>query len=104
MLSSRGGLAVAEVANVNDLLAGHAGIYIAANAALAVHIFHGAWSLWQSRGWSNPRFRWLPTWTARSLAAVIFVRNVSFAVAVQLGIASEQPVRAPAAPAARPAP
>ena len=32
-----------------------AAIYIVANLALAVHIFHGAWSLFASLGVSNPR-------------------------------------------------
>ena len=31
-------------------------IYIVANIALAFHIFHGAWSMFQSLGWNNPRF------------------------------------------------
>ena len=31
-------------------------LYIVANIALGIHLFHGAWSLFQSMGWSNPRF------------------------------------------------
>ena len=34
-------------------------LYIVANLALAVHLFHGAWTLFQSLGVNNPRFnRW----------------------------------------------
>ena len=28
--------------------------YVIANLALGVHIFHGAWSLFQSMGWTRP--------------------------------------------------
>ena len=31
-------------------------LYIVANIALGIHLFHGTWSLFQSMGWSNPRF------------------------------------------------
>ena len=31
-------------------------VYIVANLALAFHIFHGAWSMFQSLGLNNPRF------------------------------------------------
>ena len=31
-------------------------IYIVANVALGIHLFHGAWSLFQSLGLNNPRF------------------------------------------------
>ena len=31
-------------------------LYIVANIALGIHLFHGAWSLFQSMGWNNPRF------------------------------------------------
>ena len=34
-------------------------VYIVANIALGIHIFHGAWSMFQSLGWNNPRYnRW----------------------------------------------
>ena len=31
-------------------------LYIVANIALGIHLFHGTWSLFQSLGWNNPRF------------------------------------------------
>jgi len=61
-------------------------LYIVANIALGIHLFHGAWSLFQSMGWSNPRFnRWRRSF-ATAFAAVIVVGNVSFPVAVLAGI------------------
>ena len=61
-------------------------VYIVANVLLGIHIFHGAWSLFQSLGWNNPRFNpWRRTF-AVAFAAIIVVGNVSFPVAVMLGI------------------
>lgn len=60
--------------------------YILANIALGVHLFHGTWSLFQSMGWSNPRFnRWRRA-IAIGLATVVVVGNVSFPVAVLAGV------------------
>ena len=39
-------------------------IYIVANLALGVHLFHGAWRMFQSLGLNNPRFN-----TARARAS-----------------------------------
>jgi len=55
---------------------------VIANLALGVHLFHGAWSLFQSMGW-------VPTWRrqfATAFAAVIVVGNVSFPLAVMFGV------------------
>lgn len=63
-----------------------AALYIVANLALAPHIYHGAWSMFQSMGVNNPRFN---TWRrvfATGLAGVILVGNLSIPIAVQLGI------------------
>jgi len=63
-----------------------AAFYILANIALGIHLFHGTWSLFQSMGWSNPRFnRWRRS-LAVGLATVVVVGNVSFPVAVLAGI------------------
>ena len=61
-------------------------LYIAGNLALGVHLFHGAWSLFQSMGWNNPRFnRWRRNFAA-GFAALIVIGNVSFPIAVLAGI------------------
>lgn len=64
-------------------------IYIAANVALAIHIFHGAWSMFQSLGINNPRFNSLRRGIAQGLAGVILVGNLSFPLAVQFGLIDE---------------
>lgn len=65
---------------------GVAAIYIVANIALAVHIFHGAWSMFQSLGWNNPRWNAARRWFAIGFATVILVGNVSIPIAVLTGI------------------
>lgn len=63
-----------------------AGVYIVANLLLGMHIYHGAWSLFQSLGWSHPRFNHWRRWFAMAFAAVIVIGNVSFPIAVLTGI------------------
>jgi succinate dehydrogenase cytochrome b subunit len=46
-------------------------VYILANIALGIHIFHGAWSMFQSLGWNNPRFNKWRRYFAISFAGVI---------------------------------
>ena len=60
--------------------------YIVSNLLLGLHLSHGAWSIFQSLGWNNPRFNSWRTAFARGFAAVIVVGNVSFPVAVLVGI------------------
>jgi succinate dehydrogenase / fumarate reductase cytochrome b subunit len=61
-------------------------LYIVANVALGVHIFHGTWSLFQSLGWNNPRFNRWRVGFARGFAALIVVGNVGFPIAVMTGV------------------
>lgn len=56
--------------------------YIIANILLGFHIFHGAWSLFQSLGWNNTRFNPWRRWFATALALLIVVGNVSIPLAV----------------------
>jgi len=60
--------------------------YILANIALGIHLFHGTWSLFQSIGWSNPRFNRWRRGLAIGVATIVVVGNVSFPVAVLAGI------------------
>jgi succinate dehydrogenase / fumarate reductase cytochrome b subunit len=63
-----------------------AAIYIVANIALGIHLFHGTWSLFQSMGWNNPRFNQWRRGLAVAVAGFIVVVNCSFPIAVQAGI------------------
>jgi succinate dehydrogenase / fumarate reductase cytochrome b subunit len=61
-------------------------VYIVANVALGLHIFHGAWSMFQSLGLNNPRFNLWRRYFAAGFAAVVTVGNVSFPVMVLAGV------------------
>ena len=61
-------------------------IYIVANLALGLHLFHGAWSLFQTMGWNNRRFNHWRRNFAIGFAVVVVVGNVSFPIAVLAGI------------------
>jgi len=63
-----------------------AGLYIVANLALGLHLFHGVWSLFQSLGWNNPKFNPWRRRFAGLFAVVVTVGNVSFPIAVLAGI------------------
>jgi succinate dehydrogenase / fumarate reductase cytochrome b subunit len=66
-------------------------IYIVANIALGIHLFHGTWSLFQSMGWSNPRFNNWRRYLATGIATIVVVGNVSFPVAVLAGVVEYDP-------------
>lgn len=66
-----------------------AAIYIVANVALAVHIFHGAWSMFQTLGIHNPRYNNARRHFATGLAGLILIGNLSFPIAVQTGLIDE---------------
>jgi succinate dehydrogenase / fumarate reductase cytochrome b subunit len=60
-------------------------LYVVANVALGLHLYHGLWSLFQSLGWNSQR--WNP-WRRRFatlFAWVITLGNVSFPIAVLTG-------------------
>jgi succinate dehydrogenase / fumarate reductase cytochrome b subunit len=60
--------------------------YVAANLALGVHLYHGAWSLFQSMGWNDRRVnRWRRNFALAFTVAVV-VGNVSFPVMVVTGV------------------
>jgi succinate dehydrogenase / fumarate reductase, cytochrome b subunit len=64
-------------------------IYIVANIALALHIYHGAWSMFQTLGINNPFINKARRPFAAGLATIILVGNLSFPIAVQTGLISE---------------
>jgi len=61
-------------------------LYIVANIALGIHLFHGTWSLFQSMGWNNPRFNKWRRELAAAVAAIVVVGNCSFPIAVLAGV------------------
>jgi succinate dehydrogenase / fumarate reductase cytochrome b subunit len=63
-----------------------AAVYVAANLALALHLYHGAWSIFQSMGINNPRYNGVRRTFAQAFATVVLVGNLTFPVAVQLGL------------------
>ncbi len=63
-------------------------LYILANLALGLHILHGVWSLFQSIGANNRVYNKWRRYLAWAFTAVIVLGNLSFPIAVQLGIVS----------------
>ena len=61
-------------------------VYILANIALAIHIFHGAWSMFQSLGLNNPKWNKARRSFAIGFATLIGVANVSFPLMVVTGV------------------
>jgi succinate dehydrogenase / fumarate reductase cytochrome b subunit len=63
-------------------------IYIVANLLLGLHLYHGAWSFFQSLGWNPSRFAQWRRYFALAFTAVIVIGNVSFPIAVMTGVVS----------------
>ena len=64
-------------------------IYLVANLALVVHLFHGAWSMFQSLGLNNPRWNRWRRGFAIGFAATVGAMNLSFPLAVMTGIVDD---------------
>ncbi len=64
-------------------------IYIVANIALAFHIFHGTWSMFQSFGINNPKYNMARRGLAAGLAGLILVGNLSFPILNAAGLTDE---------------
>ena len=60
--------------------------YIIANLALGLHLYHGLWSMFNSVGWNNPKFNHWKKVFATAFALVITIGNLSFPIAVLIGI------------------
>jgi succinate dehydrogenase / fumarate reductase, cytochrome b subunit len=65
-----------------------AAFYLVSNLALGIHLYHGGWSLFQSMGWNHRRFNHLRRSFATAFAVIVTVGNLSFPIAVQVGIVS----------------
>ncbi|HMG43738.1 MAG TPA: succinate dehydrogenase cytochrome b subunit [Acidimicrobiales bacterium] len=63
-----------------------AAIYIVANIALGIHLFHGAWSMFQSLGLNNPKWNSWRKGFAAGFAGIVMIGNLSFPIAVLTGV------------------
>ncbi|MFN0028073.1 MAG: succinate dehydrogenase cytochrome b subunit [Acidimicrobiales bacterium] len=64
-------------------------IYIVANIAVATHLYHGAWSMFQSLGWNNPKFNAARRTFATSIAGIILIGNLSFPIMNLAGVVDQ---------------
>jgi succinate dehydrogenase / fumarate reductase cytochrome b subunit len=55
-----------------------AAVYAIANIALAVHLFHGTWSMFQSMGLNNPRYNYIRRLVAIGMSLIVGIPNVLF--------------------------
>ena len=62
------------------------GIYVAANIALGLHLYHGGWSLFQSLGINNPKLNYLRKGFAASFAFIVTVGNILIVSALYFGL------------------
>ena len=70
-------------------------IYVVANIALAIHIYHGTWSLFQSLGINSPKINKARRSIAKGLAGIILIGNLSFPIAVTTGLIDQDNCEAP---------
>lgn len=61
-------------------------LYIVAQLALGLHLYHGLWSMFQSLGWNHPKFNEWRRHFATAFALFITLGNISFPIAVLTGL------------------
>jgi succinate dehydrogenase / fumarate reductase cytochrome b subunit len=66
-----------------------AAIYVLANIALGVHLFHGSWSMFQSLGLNNPKYNSWRRAFAYGFAGIVTLGNLSFPLAFLAGAAED---------------
>ncbi len=59
--------------------------YVIANLALGYHLWHGAWSLFQSLGWNNPRFNHARRLFAWGFTGVVVAGNLLILAGIYFG-------------------
>jgi succinate dehydrogenase / fumarate reductase cytochrome b subunit len=64
------------------------GLYILANLALGLHLFHGVWSMLQTLGANHRKYNALRKALAAGVAVVVAGGNIAIPVAVMAGIVS----------------
>ena len=62
-----------------------AAVYVVANIALGIHLFHGSWSMFQSLGLNNPKYNSWRRSFAIGFAGIVTLGNLSFPLAVVSG-------------------
>lgn len=67
-----------------------AAIYLVANIALGIHLWHGGWSMFQSLGLNNPRYNSARKAFAIGFAVVVTLGNLSFPLTVATGVADDE--------------
>lgn len=75
---------IADVIRVHLQSAPVAAVYIVAVLALAVHLSHGLWSLWQSLGGSHPAYDKLLRRGSLGVAVLVALVFVSFPILAQV--------------------
>jgi succinate dehydrogenase / fumarate reductase, cytochrome b subunit len=63
-------------------------VYIVANIALGIHVFHGAWAMFNSLGINNPKYNPWKRYFAGGLATVLTVGYVSMPLLIVAGAAN----------------
>lgn len=63
-------------------------LYVVAQGALALHIWHGSWSMFQSVGVNNPRFNRFRRSFATTFTIIVVGGFLTIPIGVQLGIIS----------------
>ena len=61
-------------------------LYIAGVVALSIHVFHGAWSMFQSLGLNSPRYNSALRGLATIIAVALLIGNLSFPIMVQADV------------------
>ena len=59
--------------------------YVIAMVLLGLHLYHGAWSMFQSLGINHPRFNAVRRYFAIGLAVLVTVGNAIMPLAVYFG-------------------
>ena len=60
-------------------------VYIVANIALGIHIWHGSWAMFNSLGLNNPRYNLWKRYFASGFAVLITVGYVSMPLLIVTG-------------------
>jgi succinate dehydrogenase / fumarate reductase cytochrome b subunit len=60
-------------------------LYVVANLALGLHLYHGVWSMFQSLGINSPRFNPWRRYFAIATAYAITLANISMPISVYVG-------------------